>query len=42
VESKTKGYDWDIKIDSNDPMIKTLLKSKKGKVKTYNYYEIRK
>jgi len=42
VKSKTKSYDWDIKIDSNDPMIKTLLKSKKGKVKTYNYYEIRK
>ena len=42
VKSKTKGYDWDIKIDSNDPMIKTLLKSKKGKIKTYNYYEIRK
>ena len=42
VKSKTKGYDWDIKIDSNDPMIKTLLKSRKGKVKTYNYYEIRK
>lgn len=42
VKSKTKGYDWDLKIDSNDPMIKTLLKSKKGKVKTYNYYEIRK